>query len=275
MSGTHHPANRQLRAVKKGLDIKDQVRYIHELRSIQQMRERLVHQLPQIFATTDPRVPDKHKTAIKVEPSGSTTDARIVSGNSTAVKVEPTDPVKKEPDSNCARVNGRDRSKSVRFATNVENEIELIDLVEKEPTSISASANDGDRSESKDVGSHQKNETLDFFIALAAYLLGFGTLFLGILFLCDPSIFAKSRVPTKLVALVIGRLYMGIGIAMLILGYQKHLRALGTMLLCEAVAEIVMMVLARISGFEIDFLVGVPVTAVKGGLGLWMISSRE
>ena len=216
MPGAHK--KRQLRAVKMRSDIKDEVRYIQELQCIWEMRKSLVHQLPQIFATTDPLIPSDIKPA---------------------VKVEPTDLVKKEPNSTSDHSNGRDKPELARVASEV------------------------------------KNDTLHFFVALATYLLGLGTFFLGLLFLCNPSIFQDSGLATKLVALVIGRLYLGTGLAMLILVYQKQLRALGTLLLCEALAEFVMMGLASRLGFEIDFLIGVPVTGVKGVLGLWMISNCE
>ena len=169
----------------------------------------------------------------------ATTDTHIPSDIKSAIKVEPTDLVEKEQNSISEHINGGDKSKLVRVTPDV------------------------------------KNETLHFFVALATYLLGFGTLSLGILFLWDPSIFEDSGLATKLVALVIGRLYMGTGLAMLILVYQKHLRALGTLLLCEGLAEAVMMVLARNLGFKVDFLIGVPMMSVKGVLGLWMVNSRE
>ena len=166
-------------------------------------------------------------------------DPHVLSDEKPAVKVEPTDLAKKEPDLISEHINGRDKLKSAHVARDL------------------------------------KKETLHFFVTLAMYLLGFGTLLFGILFLWDPSIIQQYGVATKLVALVIGRLYMGTGLAMLILIYQKHLRSLGTLLLCEAMAEIVMMFLASKSGIKIDFLVGFPMTGVKGALGLWMVNSRE
>ena len=216
MVGAH--SRRQLQAVKMRSNIKDEVRYVQELHYIREMRKHLVHQLPQIFATTDPH------TLSDVEP---------------AIEVEPTDLVKKEPSSISEHINGPNESKSVRVAPDV------------------------------------KNETVHFFVALATYLLGLGTLSLGILFLWDPSIFEDAGLATKLVALVIGRFYMGTGLAMLILVYQKHLRALGTLLLCEGLAESVMMDLASNKGFKIDFLIGVPMTLVKGVLGWWMVNNCE
>ena len=166
-------------------------------------------------------------------------DPHILSDAKPAVKVEPTDLAKKEPDSISEHINGRDKSESVRVAPDL------------------------------------KKEKLHFFVTLVTYLVGFGTLFLGILFLWNPSIFQKYGLATKLVVLDLGRLYMGTGLAMLLLVYQKYLRALGTLLLCEAMADIVMMVLASNSGSKIDLLVGVPMTGVKGALGLWMVNSRE
>ena len=216
MPGAHK--RRELRAVKMRDNIKDEVRYVQELHYIREMRKHLVHQLPQIFATTDPHTLSDVKPAIKVEPSSL---------------------VKKEPNSISEHSTGRDKSKPVRVATEVKNEIP------------------------------------HFFVVLATYLLGFGTLSLGLLFLWDPSIFEDAGLATKLVALVIGRLYTGTGLAMLILLYQNHLRALGTLLLCEGLAESVMMDLARNSGFKTDFLIGFPVTLVKGVLGWWMVNSRE
>ena len=167
----------------------------------------------------------------------ATADPQVPSEHKIAVKVEPTDPVKKEPTSTSEHSNGRDKSELTRIAPEV------------------------------------KNNTLYYFFALTTYLLGLGTLSLGILFLCNPNIFEDSGLATKLVALVIGRLYLGTGLAMLVLVYRKQLRALGTLLLCEALAEIVMMGLARKSGFDIDGLIGVPVTGVKGVVGWWLVSS--
>ena len=272
MSEAHHPAKRQLRAIKMGPNVKDEIRYVHEVRRIRAMREHLVHQLPQIFAAPDPLVPSKDKAAVKVEPTGSTTDAHIVNEHRTAIKVKPADPVKEEPSLISARINRHKRSKSVRFTL---DEVELTDLAQKTPDSISTRVNGRNRSKSDRVGSDLKNETLQFFVALATFSVGFGTLFLGIYVLCGPSIFKKSGLSTGDLALVIWRLYMGTGLAMFILGFQKNLRALGTMLLCEAVAEMVVMILASNSGFATDFLVAVTMTSVKGVLGWWMINSRE
>ena len=209
---------RELQAVKMKSDIKDEVRYVQELHFIQEMRRTLVHQLPQIFAATEPRVLSDVKPVIRVELSN---------------------PVKKEPEPASENIMAREKMKTAVVPRDL------------------------------------KTETLHFFVALATYLLGFGTVFLGIFLLWDQSLFEESGLATKLVALVIGRLYMGTGLAMLILVYQKRLRALSTLLLCEAGAEIVMMVLARTSGFEIDVLIGAPMTGVKSVLGLWLVNSRE
>ena len=216
MPGAHN--KRQLQAVKMRSDFKDEVRYIQELQCIWELRKNLVHQLPQIFATTDSHIPSDVKPAIKVEP---------------------TDLVKKEPNSISEPINGSNKSELTRSAPKL------------------------------------KNETLHFLLILTTCLLGLGAFSLGLLFLCNPSIFQDSGLATKLVALVIGRLYLGTGLAMLILVYRKELRALGTLLLCEALAETVMMGLASKSGYEIDGLIGVPVTGVKGVLGLWMVSNCE
>ena len=218
MPVAHAKRMRELQAVKMKSDIKDEVCYVQELLYIQEMRKSLVHQLPQIFAATEPRVLSDVKPVIKVEP---------------------TDPVKKEPEPVSENIMGREELKSTYVTPDL------------------------------------KTETLHFFVALATYLLGLGTIFLGIFFLWDLSVFEESGLATEFFGLVIGRLYMGTGLAMLILVYQKHLRALGTLLLCEAVAEVVMMVLVRNSGFETDVLIGAPMTGVKGVLGLWLVNSRE
>ena len=225
MVGAHNRSNRELRAVKMGPNIKDEVRYVQELHYIQEMRKTLVHQLPQVFAATEPHAVGDEKSAIRdVKP---------------AVKVEPTDSVKKEPEPVSEHISGPNEPELARVPPDV------------------------------------KITTARFLILLATYLLGFGTLYLGIVILWDPSIFKESGLATELVALAIGRLYMGTGLAMLILLYQKYQRALGTLLLCEAVAETVTMVLASNSGFQMDFLIGVPMTGAKFGLGWCMINSRE
>ena len=232
MPGANNRAIRELQAVKTRSNANVEVCYSQELRYIQEMRKHLVHNLPQVFATTE---------------------SPIVSDMTPVIKVKPTDPVKEKLEPISEHSNGRDKSQSASAA----------------PDSIS--------------------KTLLFLVVLATYLLGFGSLFLGIVLLCDPIILENSWTVTNLIAwlvspvtnliaLLVGRIHVGTGLAMLILVCQRHLRTLGTLLLCEAVAEIVMMVPARNSGLEIDALMGtsmmgVPMTG-KVVLGVWLVNSR-
>ena len=114
------------------------------------------------------------------------------------------------------------------------------------------------------------SEMLHFFVTVVAYLFGLSTLLGGVALLGYPSVFEEPWPQAKLLGLVIGRLYLGSGLAMLALGFQKDRRAMGTLLLCEAVAEVVMMFLVWRSGLEVDVLIGVPLTVVRGALGWWM-----
>ena len=104
------------------------------------------------------------------------------------------------------------------------------------------------------------------FGSLAAYLIGLGTLSQGIWFLSEPGDFKYLGG-----FCTIGRLYIGTGLFTLVLAYRSHLRALGTLLLCGAVAETVEWVVIWNSEFEGNFRVGVPMTGVKGALGWWMV----
>ena len=232
MVGAHNRLNREVRAVKMRSTIKDEVRYVQELHYMKEMRKNFVHQLPQVFAATEPHVVSDVKPAIgDVKPA--------IGDMKPAMKVEPTDSGKKEPEPVSEHISGPNEPELARVAPEV------------------------------------KNKTVQFLILLATYLLGLGTFYLGIVILWDPSIFKESGLATEIVALVIGRVYTGTGLAMLILAYQKHLRALSTLFLCEAVAETVMMVLASNSGFGIDFLIGVPMTVGKFGLSWCIIIHRE
>ena len=222
MIGAHNKREqRELQAVKMWSTVTGEVRYVQEVRHIQEMRRHVIDQLPQVFADPEPDVASDVKLAIKVKS---------------------TDLVKKEPDNMPGNINSPKKVKLARVTPDGKNEI---------------------------------LEILRFFVALATYVVGFGTLFLGIVFLWNLRIFEEAGLATKIVALLIGRVYMGTGLAMLLLVYQKHLRALGTLLLCEAVAEVVTMVLASNSGFELDFLIAVPIMGVKGLLGLWMVTNNE
>ena len=152
--------------------------------------------------------------------------------------------------------------------------VEPTDLVKKEPDNMPGNISSPNEVRLTRVTPDVKNEILRVF-SLATYVRGFGYVSLGLLFLWDPSIFEEFGAARKLVALVIGGLIMGFGLALLILVYQKRLRDLGTLHLYEAVAETVVMVLARNSGFKIDFLITVPIAVVKGILGWWVINNHE
>ena len=149
--------------------------------------------------------------------------------------------------------------------------VEPTDLVKNEPDNTPGNINSPDKTKSAEVTPDVKNTILRCF-ALATYLRGFGYVSLGILCLCDPSTFEQVGV---LLALVISGLIMGFGLAMLILVYQKRLRALGTLHLYEAAAETVVMVLARNTGFKTDYLITVPIAVVKGVSGWWILNNHE
>ena len=177
------------------------------------------------------RLPQVFATATTTTTTTATTNPHIPGEQNIAVRVEPTDMAKMRPDSTAAP-----EESVLAYAT---------------PSDL-------------------KKETLRFFRAFTARLIGLCTLSLGILSLREPIVSERSTIYFEF-----GRLYTGTGLFILILAYQNHLRALGTLLLCEAVAETIKLVLASNSGVDVDFLIEIPMTGIKGALGWLMVSSRE
>lgn len=88
----------------------------------------------------------------------------------------------------------------------------------------------------------------------------------------DLSYLAGSAQAARINALIVARLYMASGLAIIILFYHEYGRALGTLILCAVVAEIVMLCIAENSGFEIGFLVSIPISGNQGWTELaWVV----
>lgn len=85
----------------------------------------------------------------------------------------------------------------------------------------------------------------------------------------DRNYLGGSAEAAELYALDVARLYMESGLAVSTLVYHERDRALGLLILCAVVAEIVMLCGASDSGFEIGFLVSIPMAGIKAGLG-WL-----
>ena len=85
----------------------------------------------------------------------------------------------------------------------------------------------------------------------------------------DRSYLAGSAQAAKFYASSVARFYVESGLAIAMLVESEPHRTLGTLMLCAVVAEIVMLCVAKNSGFEIGLLISVPIAGIKIGLG-WL-----
>lgn len=140
--------------------------------------------------------------------------------------------------------------------------VESVSLVKEERGDVPEDVDDlgGEAADGAAVLSINMMNMASLLLIITACLLSVGNAF-------AKAILTGSAQVARINALRVAGIYMASGLA--ILTYHERSRALGTLVLCTIVAEIVMLCVDKNTGFEIGLLVSVPIAGIKIGLG-WL-----